>query len=370
MVITDLDVGGAERALVALAKGLDPRRWEPSVVCLDAEGRLAEPLREAGIETTCLAVNRRRPLQALRRLGETLKHRRPALIQSFLFHANVSARLAATWAGRPWVLGGLRVAERQKRWHLLLDRWTSRLAAGSVCVSKGVERFTKQVGRWPADRLVVIPNGVATGPIDSANPADRLAFGVSERAPMALFVGRIEPQKGLPFLLEAAEIVARQRPDWHLVLVGEGPDRPALIRQSAEAPDLAGRVHWLGFREDVPALLKAADLLVLPSLWEGMPNVVLEAMAARRAVVASAVEGTEDLVEPGRTGWLVPPASVDPLADALLEAAEDPDRTRQYGLAGRARIEAEFTPARVIRQYETLWARVLGLEPPETQELL
>ncbi len=362
LVITDLDVGGAERALVALATGLDRRRWLPSVVCLDREGALVGPLREAGIAVECLGVDRRRPIRAVGSLAAALRRSRPRLVQSFLFHANVAARLAAPRAGRPWVVGGLRVAERQRRWHLALDRLTSRLSAGSACVSEGVRRFSVEAGRLDPDRLVVIPNGVDPAPFDRARAVDRASIGVPPGAFLTLYVGRLDPQKGLGFLLQAAAKVAETRPDWHLALVGDGPGREALESQIEANPLLRERTHRLGRRDDVPALLKAADLLVLPSLWEGMPNVVLEAMAASRAVVATRVEGTEDLVVPGETGWLVPPGDAEALAGALLEAASDPARLRRQGEAGRARVEAAFTPARVVEAYERLWAGVLGLE--------
>jgi glycosyltransferase involved in cell wall biosynthesis len=213
LVITDLDVGGAERALVALATGLDRRRWEPSVICLGPEGRLVEPLRAEGLGVSCLGAARGRPIRGVVRLARALRRRRPWLVQSFLFHANVAARLAAPWAGRPWVVGGLRVAERQRRWHLLLDRLTARLATGSVCVSEGVLRFSRDVGGLACERLTVIPNAVDPGPIDRAGPLGRDAIGVPLGGHLALFVGRIAPQKGLPILLDAAERVARARPD-------------------------------------------------------------------------------------------------------------------------------------------------------------
>jgi glycosyltransferase involved in cell wall biosynthesis len=358
LVITDLDVGGAERALVALATGLDRRRWRASVVCLGPEGELAGPLRSAGIEVDCLGVKRRNPLGAVARLGRVLRQFRPELVQSFLFHANASARLAAPLAGRPWVIGGIRVAEREKDWHLLIDGLTTRLSAGSVCVSEGVRRFTRDVGRIDPERLVVIPNGVDPRPFDEAKPADRAALGIPDNVPLALYVGRLELQKGLTFLLDA---VARVD-SLHLCIAGDGPYRDVLIEQARELPTLGSRVHWLGRRGDVPSLLKAADFLVLPSLWEGMPNVVLEAMAARRAVVATSVEGTEDLVVPSETGWLVPPSDVDALAAALREATADHDRLNKLGEAGRLRIETYFTPPRVVTAYEHLWAGVLGLD--------
>jgi len=367
LAITDLDVGGAERALVALATGLDRRRWLPSVVAMGGEGTLAGPLRAAGIGVDCLDVNPGRPDRAVRALAGSFRRSRPELVQSFLFHANIAARLAAPMAGRPWVVGGLRVAERRRRWHLALDRLTGRLATGSACVSEGVRRFSVESGRLDPARLVVIPNGVDVSPFDRAEAVDRGSIGIPPGAVLALYVGRLDPQKGLPVLLEAAAIVAASRPDWHLALAGDGPDRRALQDRADGLPGLSGRVHWLGRRDDVPALLKGADLLVLPSLWEGMPNVVLEAMAARRAVVATAVEGTEDLVIPGQTGWLVPPGEVAPLASALLEAAADSSRRIRFGEAGRARVEARFTPGRVVEAYERLWAGVLGLAPGSSE---
>lgn len=369
LAITDLDVGGAERALVALALELDRRRWRPSVACLAGEGALAGPLRAAGIDVACLGVSPRRPIAAVRALAQALRAQRPALVQSFLFHANVAARLAARRAGGPPVVGGLRVAERRasRRWHLALDRLTFPLGVGSVCVSRGVERFSFERGKLPPDRLAVIPNGVDPARFDAAVPVPRAAIGVPEDAVLALYVGRLDPQKGLTSLLRAAGHVARSCPAWHLALAGDGPLQAKLAAR-VEVGGLAGfadRVHWLGRRDDVPGLLKAADLLVLPSLWEGMPNVVLEAMAAGLPVVGTAVEGTEDLVVPGQTGWLVPPGRFGPLADALVEATTDADRRRAFGRAARARVEAEFAPGGVVAAYERLWAGILRLgEPP------
>lgn len=365
LVITELDAGGAEKALVALATGLDRRRWAPRVIGLGPEGVMAVPLREAGVPVTCLGVDPRRPGRAVARLAAELRRPRPpALVQSALFHANVAARLAAPWAGRPWVVSGLRVAERQKGWHLKLDRLTARLAAGAVCVSEGVRRFSRDAGGWRDDRLVVIPNAVDVGPFDRAAAVPRPTLGVPDDAFLALFVGRLDEQKGLPVLFDAAERVAAVRPDWHLALAGDGPRRDWVRDRLAARPALAARVHPLGPRGDVPGLLRAADLLVLPSLWEGMPNVVLEAMAARRAAVATAVEGSEDLVVPGATGWLVPRGDPAALAAALLDAASDPERLRRYGEAARARAEAEFAPARTVRAYERLWAGLLGFADP------
>ncbi|GAC1337100.1 MAG: hypothetical protein NVSMB14_04540 [Isosphaeraceae bacterium] len=334
------------------------------MICLGPEGELASVLRKERIDVDCLDVDRRDPPRAIARLAAAFKARQIRLVQSFLFHADIAARLAAPIAGVAWVVGGIRVAEKEKKWHLWISRWTQRLSSGSVCVSRGVERYARDVGKIEADRLTVIPNGIDPGPIDRAERCSRGSIGVPEEAFLALFVGRLERQKGLPVLFEAAERVVCERADWYLAIVGDGREASELRRLCETRPAVAHRVRWLGKRDDVPSLLKTADLLVLPSLWEGMPNVVLEALAARRAVVATDVEGSEDLVEPEQTGWLVPAGDAGALAVALLDAAEDRRRLAQFGDRGRLKIETEYSLKRVIDQYEFLWAGLLGFERP------
>jgi len=363
LVITDLDVGGAERALVNLVVRLDRSRWSPVVINLSGEGALVEPIRRAGIVCENLGLDRRRPIRGVLRLATVLRRHRPALVQSFLFHANLAARLAAPLAGFPKVVGGLRVAERRKRWHRTLDRLTSRLTRGSVCVSEGVRRFSVETAGLDPARLVVIPNGVDPARFDEARPVPRAEIGVGDGDFLALAVGRLDVQKGLDDLLAAAERVIPVRPRFRLAIVGDGPLRGWLDAEIAARPALTGRVLRLGRRDDVPGLMRSADLLVHAALWEGMPNVVLEAMAARLPVVATMVEGVEELVVPDRTGWLVPPAAPDRFAQALLEAIDDPEGARAKGRDGRERVEAEYSLQRVVSLHDEFWSRILGYKP-------
>ena len=188
----------------------------------------------------------------------------------------------------------------------------------------------------------------------------RKDLGVPEDAHLALAVGRLDPQKGIPELLAAAKQVIPRNPSWHLVLAGDGPYRNWLLEQLAAEPFLAGRVHWLGTRDDVPGLLRSSNVLVLASLWEGMPNVVLEAMAASRPVIATAVEGSEELILAGQTGWLVPPGDPQALGAALLDASRDPEHCQRLGCNGHIRIEREFSLDRMVASYERLWSGLLG----------
>ncbi len=346
---------------MALASRLDRSRWTPSVVCLGPEGALAGVLRDRGIAVTCLNVSKRRPIRAVRDLASALRAIRPAIVQSFLFHANLAARLAAFQAGRPPVVGGIRVAERRGRSHLVLERLTQRLSAASVCVSEGVRRHAIESGGLDPRRLLVIPNGIDPEAIDRAGSVD-LGLGPAK---ILMFVGRIEPQKGVGVLLEAFSAVAPDHPGWRLVMVGDGPDVSEHRRRVEGSGVLKDRVEWLGRREDVPGLLKTADLVVLPSLWEGMPNVVIEAMAARKPVIATRVEGSEDLVladGPERTGWLAEPGDPKSLAASLREAMAGETQWGAMGQKGRSRVEAEYSMGRVVEAYEAVWAGVLGFK--------
>jgi starch synthase (maltosyl-transferring) len=282
-----------------------------------------------------------------------------------MFHANLAARLGSLWAGQPWVVSGLRVAEHQRRWHHILDRLTAPLATGSVCVSQGVLRFSVNAARLDKARLTVIPNGIDPTLVDSVEPVSRGQIHVPNDAHLALYIGRMDIQKGLTDLLDAATLVTAQQPKWHLALAGDGPIRRWLQARVASQPRLRARVHWLGHRDDVPGLLKSADVLVHPSHWEGMPNAVLEAMAARRPVVGTSVEGTEDLVMHGQTGWLVPPRDPLALSRALIDASMSPELCRKYGEAGRRRVEDEYSLKLSVTAYERLWARILGFQMPD-----
>ena len=334
------------------------------VIALGSKGSLVDVLQKEGVQWKCLGGKRLQPLRIILHLALTLRDFQPEIIQSFMFHANLATRLAAPWAGSPWVVSGLRVAERQKKWHLVLDRLTARLTTGWVCVSRGVRDFSRDVAKLRSEQLEVIPNGIDVTPSIQQAGIPQIELGVPPRAHIAIFIGRLDIQKGIPDLLAAAELVLPHCPNWHLLIAGDGPLRGWLLQQMTSRPALASNIHWLGMRNDIPALLQTADVLVLPSLWEGMPNVVLEAMAANRPVIATSVEGTNELVVPGETGWLVPPNNPGSLARALLSAARDPESCQVFGRQGYVRAATHFSIEQAVMAYDRLWSRILGYQVP------
>ena len=234
----------------------------------------------------------------------------------------------------------------------------SRRVAGVVAISSRIARAAEE-GGWR--EVARVPNGIDPVAASRALPARALArraLGVGGE-PLVLFVGRLTYQKGLDVLLKAWPRFRDRRPGATLLVLGQGPDRNTL-RQSAEALGIAASVDFRGIREDVGHHYAAADIFVLPSRYEGFPNVMLEAMAAGLPVIASQVSGTEDAIEDGRNGLLVPPGEPEALSEALRRLSEDPDLRERLGTEARKTVEGRFNINRVAEQTLGFYRHLIG----------
>jgi glycosyltransferase involved in cell wall biosynthesis len=354
-LIPTLDRSGAEKQMVLLAKGLPRERFTVEVAALTRLGPLEGELRAAGVPVTLIGKRGKADPFALWRLVRFLRARRFDVVQTWIFAANTYGRVAARIAKIPVVVTAEMAVDLWKgRGDLAVDqrlaRWTDRVVGNS----KAVAEFYRKAG-VPEDRLMVIPSGIADEEPPAVDPAAvRAEMGWPADAPVVLFAGRLAPQKGVGDLVAALDLLQHVRPELRTLIVGEGPLRSQL-QETAHAFRLDGTVRFLGHREDVPRLLAAADLLVLPSLYEGLPNVVLEAMRFRKPVVATAAPGTTEVVEHGRTGLLVPIHDVPGLAQAIRTVVEDRELGRRLGDAGRARAEAEFRAETMVARFAALY---------------
>lgn len=354
-VITELDVGGAEKALFELATRLNPAAYEPEVACLSGRGPLAEELGRRGIPVHILGARGWWDLRALWRLRRLA--RQADIVHSFLYHANMAARLAAVGT-RAIVVASARVAERSRLGRRRLECLTHRLVDAEVCVSSGVRDFFA-AGGFPKAKMSVIPNGVDAERFAGRDPAFKTRLGIGHDAPLVATIGRLHEQKGMGYFIRAAASIHHSRPGCHFLIVGTGPLEAAL-RAAARGLHLEGALIFLGQCDDVPALLRAADVFVLASLWEGMPNVVLEAMAAGVPVVATRVEGTADLIEHGETGLLVMPRDVPGLVSAIGRVLDEPALAQRLAAAAQERVRAHFSLDVMVRRHEALYADLLA----------
>jgi len=239
-----------------------------------------------------------------------------------------------------------------------LTRWALRRADRVICVSEALAGKVIELG-VPCKRVTVIHNGVDTDKFHPGPPRPR--------GHRLLWVGRLSPEKGLKYLIEALPLVRERVPDVHLTLVGEGSQEEAL-RSQAEALGVADAISFAGPRphDDIPELMRQADLFVLPSLNEGFGIVLIEAMASGLPIVASDTGGIPEIVEHGRTGVLVPPGESDSLAWAIMEVLRDGARTTEMVEGALAEVHKRFSSAAQVRAYERVYGELVGAPVAES----
>ncbi|MEC9008610.1 MAG: glycosyltransferase [Planctomycetota bacterium] len=280
----------------------------------------------------------------------------PDVLQTWLYHSNVAGCLAAGRAGIEPVLTGVRVAERRGRVRLWIERFCTRRARRHVCVSQDVAVFCQtHVGLDPR-KIEVIVNGVEPERFQRVQPRDLSELGIDAEDLVIAWIGRLDPQKDPLLAIEAFGRLDASFSDCHLVMAGEGPLQGRIESTCARA-GLVGRVHLLGRVPDVPQLLARSCGMLLTSRWEGMPNVVLEAMAAGRPVVARLSEGVGDLVEDGVTGWVVSDNQVSSLASAIEQLLSDPGLGFEMGERGCQKVTEDYSIEKMVQQYDAMWER-------------
>lgn len=360
-VITELEPGGAERCLAEIVLRLDRSRFTPSVYSLAGEPptenrQLVERLAASGVNVQFLGL--RKATEYPRAVAELAAHFRsspPALVQSFLFHANVVASRAARAASVARMVTGIRVAD-PRWWRTALERFATAHADRFVCVSQSVSAFCRLRG-FAAEKLVVIPNGVELDRWRTCPPLSPAALGIPATRRLLLFVGRLDRQKGLDGLFPYLPHLFNTLSNYDLALVGSGPERPALQRQ-VQTAGIAHRVHFLGWRNDVPAILAASDILLLPSRWEGMPNVVLEAMAAGKPIVATQSAGTVELLGLTALDQTVRVGDWEGFADRVQGIAANPILAASLAQKNRLRA-AQFSLSTMAERYMRLYESLL-----------
>jgi glycosyltransferase involved in cell wall biosynthesis len=361
--------GGPERQMLGLALGLPPAYR--STFLSFAERGLCRPfldrLRGHNLEAVELRHNWPCARAAVQEVAGHLRRLHSDVLCCHGYKPDLLGWPAARRAGVPVVAvsRGWTAVTWKVRLNDALDRLSLRFMDAVVCVSEGQAARVRRAGVAPG-RVHVIRNAIRTERFAAANPGGRERLLALLPRPVRLVVGaagRLSPEKGFGQLVEAAAVVLAACPDVGFVLFGDGPLRGEIAGRIAEL-GLTERVVLAGFRADLDELLPALDVLALPSFTEGLPNVVLEAFAARVPVVATAVGGTPEVVEDGASGYLVPPGDPNALARRLLDLLADDGLRRAMGQRGRERVQAEFTFEAQARQYQQLFEEICPVSLP------
>jgi glycosyltransferase involved in cell wall biosynthesis len=349
--------------VVLLAKALSANGWPVSVVSLMEPSAYVEELTAAGVSVHSLGMKPGRPGPlAVARLLYLLGTRKPAILHSHMFHANLLTRMVSAIYAAPVVISTIHsLAESSRRSGNMKSRdriytLTDRLSDYTTCVSEAIARRYLEIGAVSEKKLRVIPNGVDASLFQRS--AEERARIREQLAPNSEFLwlaaGRLMWKKDYTTMLEA---MAR-RSQGTLLVAGEGPLEAEL---RARAESLQVPVRFLGLRSDIPALMNACDGFVLSSVVEGLPMVLLEAAHAGLPCVTTDVAGAREAVVDGETGFIVPVQNPDALAEAMARVVEmSPGERRQMGRAARLRASERFDIRAIAGQWEALYRQ--GLE--------
>lgn len=364
--ITDLVYGGGQTVIEKLLPSLDREKFTPSIVSLTAgDTELAESLREQGIPVYDLKMNKLWPWSALWRYLELIKREKPIIIHSSLFHANLASRIVSRFTKPPVLISWRQNIELGGG----LREWINRVTVGVddmvVAVCGPARDAEIKNSKVPPHKVIVIPNCVDIDLIrqkiknQTSDIRSELRIGHGEK--MLLTIGRLHPQKGFAHLLDALELLLKSEnaPKVHLVIVGEG-NLELELKQQVLKQGLNQYVTFTGRRSDIPQLLSAADLFILPSLWEGLPLVVLEAMAAKVPVIATNVGGTPEAIIDGETGLLVPPTDSHSLATAIEFLLKNESLCKSLVENGFKKVSIEFSATKVAQKLEDLYFKLLN----------
>lgn len=354
-----MGVGGLPRVVETLCRTTDPERFDVGVLTLNFAGELAASLAADGYHTHALPrVDGGPDYGAWRRVAALLRRERIDVVHTHNTQAFMHGGLGKLLARTPRLVhtDHARDFPDRLKYHVY-ERVLSALAHRVVGVS---EHTTENLARYewiPRRKLRTIPNGIESRLFDGDVNRDavRRSLGVPTDAELLVLGARLEPQKAVHRLIQAVADLAPARPRLHAVIAGSGSLQAALEREADER-GVRDRVHFAGIRLDMPAVLAASDLFVLPSDWEGLPMVILEALGARCPIVATAVGGVPSAVREGETGWLVPPDDVPRLALTIKDALDAPEERQRRAAAGRALFDRSFSAAAMSQAYERLYS--------------
>jgi glycosyltransferase involved in cell wall biosynthesis len=377
-VITRLIRGGAQRICLDICKGLDPSKYSVTLVTgpsAGQEGDFLEEVRQADIRLVKIPqlVRNISPLKdslAFIKLFYLFITERPTIVHAHTSKAGFLACVAARLARVPIIIYSSHghifsrsahipgVSGNSLRIKLLygLRKIASRCATKIIALNEPDKNEQVNLQLAPPGKYEVIYNGIDPASF-SPTPCTR-DKAYQGKTPLLACAGRLVPEKGYNFLIEALETIKHNYPSVYLLIIGDGEMKNTLETQVTRL-NLQNHIQFLGLRQDVACLLNQADMVIVPSLYESFGLVILEALALKKPVIASAVNGIPAIIEDGRTGLLVPPADPSALGQAIIKLADNPLRMQQLGESGYQKLHAVFTKQHMISHIEQLYQKLL-----------
>lgn len=346
-----------------LATGGDRHRFTHEVATMHGRGIYWERLRAAGIPVHSLSPNKFFPWYAAS-LPALLLQGNFDILHCHLVAANIFAKPFGRLCGVPVILNHDHTNDdyrASQRVRLALDSFSNRFVSHIITVSDSCRKFLITREGVPAEKITLIQNAIDLrrfSPDCGTRAEARRTLGLPEHGPVVAGVGRLNPQKNFSLFIRVAARVLKRHPQAVFLLAGEGPEEGRL-RQLAQESELGERLHFCGYVPDPRQVYLAADVLLMPSRFEGLPMTLLEAMAMRVPVVASALDGIAEVVADAKDGFLVPSGEESVFSDRVCRLIEDPAFARDIGAAASEKISRRFSLVRLCREVEEIYDRYL-----------
>lgn len=375
-VINRLNYGGAASLLAQWSTHQMQAGNSVDVCVLYSTGHFAAQLEARGctvynlspdIQSTSYHPPNKYDPRLIARLTEQIRSGNYQIVHAHLFPTSLFVGLASLWAAGPrYVFSEHSVMNGRRRpWLKSLDRNIYRRYERIIAVSAEVRKALLQWLPELAPKVAVVPNAVDAAQFQIGEVTIqklRQELGLQPDQKVVLYAGRLVEVKGVDILLDAVAKLPPEVPV-KILLAGEGPQQESLVQQ-ANAAGISERVHFLGLRRDIPALLNLADLVVLPSRWEGLPMILLEAMAAHKAIIATAVGGVPGVIAQGETGWLIPPENPDVLAEAMLTLLSSAQLRSVLGEGAYEVVSQHYSAQAAVQKLHNIYRSVLS-QPQE-----
>lgn len=351
-VIGTLEFGGTEKQLLKLIKGIDREYFNPVVIAFRG-GVLKEEFEKL---TKVIVVGKRWKIDLffLIRLISVIWKEKPDILQTFMFTSNTWGRIAGILSGVSVIVACERSTDLwKKNYHFFIDRFLGFFTDKIVCNSYSVKsRYEKKLGQI-SRKLMVIRNGIDLErfSVTSIKP-------IQKKEKIVLTASRLSFEKGIQFFIEAAKTILGKTKDVRFLIAGEGEMRIEL-EGLVKKYQIQENVIFTGFVKDIQNLIAESDVVVLPSLWEGLPNIVIEAMAMKKPVVATDVGGTNEIIKDGENGFLVPCGNSEKLAEKIMELLLNENLSKEFGEKGFEFVRKNYDISVMVSSYESLYKSLL-----------
>jgi glycosyltransferase involved in cell wall biosynthesis len=348
-ILCGLSYGGAERFTLDLIKSLDKEIFNIHLITIKGGGELLGNFRKTGIKIKLFNKKSKLGLKTIWQISKYLRKEKIDIVHTQLFAGDTWGRIAAWFAGIPIIISTEQnVNKDERRLKKIIKKMLSFITARIIAISEAVKDYQVEMEKISKKKIEVVYNG-----IDLNNFPFTADYHFNRQEPILGIIGRLEPQKGHLVSLRALNLVVKNNPRVKLIIMGQG-SQENIIRQEAQRLGIEGNIIWQKPQDNVLGILKKIDLLVVPSLWEGLGIVILEAQAAGIPVVASSVDGIKEIINE-KNGFLFEKKDYQKLAEIINRIIEKPFMLEGRRTAGRKTVEEKFDIKKIAQRYQNIY---------------